>query len=295
MDIITKYGTLYDCYNIGRHKNGQVAECICQKKSPLSVNGTIYFPYYRENERRKLSPSVKLYSDGSIKALYLEEQVAIKSPLGNFPAELITFYPDGSLSRIFPLNGRISGYWSEDSEIKLIEKMPFSFFGSEFSARPMCFHFYEGGKLKSLTLQSNERILLNTPAGRLKIKCGFSLYEDGSLRSTEPAAAQKISTAIGEITVFDPDSVNVSADDGSLIFTETGRIASLKTTSAIAVTDTHGHSFEITPIKTVHPLNENALLILPLLLKFTDGCITIIRSGLEQHSYPVDQTHFTII
>ncbi|MDQ0202921.1 hypothetical protein [Pectinatus haikarae] len=295
MDITTKYGILYNCYNIARHKNGQVSECICQQESPLTISGTIYFPYYRENERRKLSPSIKFYSNGSVKSLYLEEQTIIKSSLGNFPAELITFYPDGSLCRVFPLNGKITGYWSEESEIKLIEKMPFSFFGGAFSARPMCFHFYEDGKLKSLTLQPSERILLNTPAGKLKIKCGFSLYEDGSLRSTEPAAAQKISTAIGEITVFDPDSVNVSADNGSLIFTKTGDIASLKTTSSITVTDTHGHSFEITPIKTVHPLNENALLILPLLLKFTDGCITIIRSGLEQYSYPVDQTHFTII
>lgn len=294
MDITTKYGTLYDCYNIANHKNGQIAECICQKESPLNINGTILYPYYGENERRKLSPSIKFYDDGSVKSIYLEKQTMIDSPWGSLPAELITFYQNGSLCRLFPLNGKISGYWTETSEIKLLAKMPFTFFGGEFTARPMCFHFYESGSLKSLTLQSSERVSLNTPVGKLKIKCGFSLYEDGSICSTEPAAAQYVSTPIGMVHAFSPDSVDVSADSGSLTFTKEGAVSSLETISSIRAVDKQGHDLKIVPLKTMHPLNEKAVLIHPLKLEFTGEKVTITHSGQEKYSLPLAATSFTI-
>ncbi len=294
MNIKTKYGTLYDCYNIDYYNHKILSECICQKKSPLIINNMHFLPYYTDNERRKLSSSVRFYPTGNIKSIYLENRTLINTPCGTFSAELITFYPDGKLCRVFPLNGKVSEYWSEENEKKLIECMSFSLSVGKFIARPMCLHFYENGNLKSLTLQSNEFIAINTPVGKLKIKCGFSLYESGELRSAEPSSPQKILTPIGILSAFDPESVNLSADKCSLTFTENGDIASLKTIDSISITSNEGNLYTIDPIKKPHPLNENAMLTLPLTIAFFPKNITITRSSTEKFSFQLDMCHFTI-
>ena len=294
MNIKTKYGTLYDCYNVDYYNNKMVSECICQKNSPLRINNMNFLPYYTDNDRRKLSSSVRFYPNGNIKAIYLENRILINTPCGTFSAELITFYPDGKLCRVFPLNGKVSEYWSEENEKKLIDSMPFSFSVGKFLARPMCLHFYESGNLKSLTLQSTEFITINTPIGNLKVKCGFSLYESGRLCSAEPSSPQKILTPIGMLSVFDPESVNLSADRCSLVFTENGDILSLKTINSISITSNEGNVFIIGPIKKPHPLNENAMLTLPLTIDFSKKNITIIRSAAEKFSFQPDMCHFSI-
>ena len=59
------------------------------------------------------------HESGRLKCLPLETQTIVATPAGDIPAEMLTFHPDGSLSRIFPLNGKLSGYWSQDDEAKL--------------------------------------------------------------------------------------------------------------------------------------------------------------------------------
>ncbi|WP_196593999.1 hypothetical protein [Pectinatus sottacetonis] len=285
MDITTKYGILNNCYNISYHSNNHVADCICQKESPLTIDDTIYYPYFTENERRKLSPSVKFYPDGSIKSLYLEKRLLISTKIGEFPAELITFYPDGTLQRIFPLNGKISAYWTEENEAALLPKINFSFSCGNISIRPMCLHFYKNDTLKSLTFQPAETAEVTTSAGNLKVKCGLSFYDSEKLRSTEPAFPQKVSTPIGRITAFDPDSVDLSADTNSFCFKEDGSIAVLKTTDSITVTDNNDTQTIITPVRQSHPLNENATLTIPLTLNFEAHELTIIKSPSEKYCF----------
>ena len=41
-------------------------------------------------------------------------------------AELVTFHADGSLRRVFPLNGKLSGYWTEADEGALAKAMELS-------------------------------------------------------------------------------------------------------------------------------------------------------------------------
>ncbi|WP_196602504.1 hypothetical protein [Pectinatus frisingensis] len=294
MDIDTNYGRLYNCRNIAYHKNGHVAECICQNKSLIRLNNLTLLPYYTENERRKLSPSIKFYPDGTLKSVYLEKQVSINTPLGLTAAELITFYPDGGLCRVFPLNGKISAYWSEDREINLLGKMTFPLSVGTFTTRPMCFHFYKNGHLKSLTLQSTERITINTPVGHLKIKCGFSLYKDGQLCSAEPASAQKLLTPIGHLTCCDPNSIGLSADSGSLIFTESGALQQLKTIDIINIIDSGNCRHSFVPDRIPNPLNENALLTLPLTVNFSINTITIEKNTAEKFTFPLHSCQFII-
>jgi hypothetical protein len=54
---------------------------------------------------------------------------------------LITFYEDGSIESLFPLNGQISAFWSEEEEGALARKFDFTF---------------------------HERITIDTPIGKIK-------------------------------------------------------------------------------------------------------------------------------
>ena len=42
----------------------------------------------------------------------------LKLPAGDYQAELITFYEDGNVKRVFPLYGQISAYWSVEEEME---------------------------------------------------------------------------------------------------------------------------------------------------------------------------------
>lgn len=292
MDITTQYGTLHNCYNVDYHNNGQLAACICREKSPIYMDKFSILPYFSENSRRKASPSIKFYDNGNLKAVYLEKRTTISTPWGKISTEMLTFYPNGNICRVFPLNGQISAYWSEKNEAALIDKSSFSFACGNFSARPMCFHFYETGELKSLTLQPAEQIELATSVGKIKIKCGLSFYKNGQLASIEPALPQKINTPIGSIKTFNPNSVDVSADKNSLCFSETGLLSSCKTTtSIIAVKD--NKETVITPDTKRHPLSDTAVLTIPLTIKFAKEHITIIKN--EQKIFQLNSNNYRFI
>lgn len=52
---------------------------------------------FRRREREKVS----FYRSGAIKAVYLNEQIRIETWYGEISAELITFYEDSTIKRIF--------------------------------------------------------------------------------------------------------------------------------------------------------------------------------------------------
>ena len=86
-------------------------------------------------------------------------------PLGAIPAELVTFYEDGQLDGVFPLNGHIGFGWTEAEELKLARPFTFSFSFGEVTAKIINVRFYPTGEVKSLTLWSGETVKLTTPAG----------------------------------------------------------------------------------------------------------------------------------
>ena len=55
---------------------------------------------------------------------------------------LITFYENGNIRRIFPLYGQINGYWTEENEYELAEEITLPVLGTELVCKPLCIHFY---------------------------------------------------------------------------------------------------------------------------------------------------------
>ena len=293
MDIQTNYGKLMACTREEYYHNGTLAGCILQEKNTIKTTvGDLVPQYHYDDLRRKYINSLSFYESGDLKNISLEKSTEIQTSIGKFPAEFITFYPTGAIKRIFPLNGRLSGYWSENQESELAIPFDFNFVFAKFTAKIISLHFYETGKLSSLTLHPNEVIQLTTPFGNISVKTGFSLDQYGNINSLEPAKPTPIATPIGKIHAFDPQSIGIHADRNSLEFSETGDIVSIKTTDQIIITTKDTVDF-IKPIEKMNPLDDNDTIILPLTLTFTNTEIILTNS--TDHRYPLSDSKFKII
>lgn len=200
-------------------------ECIIE----TSIGELTPIYLIEDHGRKKLTP-VKFHKNGSVKSVSLQTPYTVKTGIGEIKAELITFYPDGSLCRIFPLNGKLSGYWGETDEYKLAESVEIPTGIGTLKTKPINYQFYSTGSLKSMTLWPGERISVKTPEGELKIRKGLSFFKDGSIQSCEPAEPLQVSTPIGKIRAFDPLPEGMDGNRNSLVFNESGEVCSLTTT-----------------------------------------------------------------
>jgi len=83
--------------------------------------GNLVPQYEAEDMGRRSVKPICFYKDGSLKSLPLQSQTILDTPAGPMPAELVTFYPSGAIKRIFPLDGKLSGFWSWQNEYKLAD------------------------------------------------------------------------------------------------------------------------------------------------------------------------------
>lgn len=174
--------------------------------------------------RKKHRCAVSYFESGSLRSLYLEEPSVLSFPAGDFQAELITFYEDGSAKRIFPLYGQISAYWSIEEEAENAPYYDFQIAGELLHIRPQCIFFYPSGKIRAITLWPSDEISVNTPAGPVITKLGVELYESGKIRSIEPVFGTVISTPDGDIKPYRFRPVMMHAENATLKFDENGRI-----------------------------------------------------------------------
>ncbi len=252
------------------YENGAVRDCILNEENLIPTRYGNLIPRYGPEEiRRKYKPSISFYRSGALKSLSLELQSDIMTTLGAFPAELLTFYESGSLKRLFPLNGKISGYWTEGDEEKLSRTFRFSLPFGSFKAKIISLCFYENGNLKALTLWPGETVILKKQHDLFPVRIGFSLYEDGNLKSLEPAYEVSISTPIGRITAFDENALGISGESNSICFKKDGSLHSLVTSSSkIAVIDKDGVIDVIGPIVKPDPIEEEKSVLIPLKISF---------------------------
>ena len=143
-------------------------------------------------------------------------------PSGDFQAELITFYEDGTAKRIFPLYGQISAYWSIEEESEYSPEYDFEIAGETYRLKPECIFFYPSGKIRSITIWPSDELNIKTPAGYIKTKLGIELYESGRIRSIEPVYGTVISTPSGDIRPFRYRPVMMHAENATLKFTVNG-------------------------------------------------------------------------
>jgi len=281
----------YACYPSGELEGIRLSE-----KNMLVTHIGELVPAYTETHRRKIKYSVEFYKNGMIKAVALDEQQEIQTPIGEFPAELVTFFETGELKRFFPLDGKISGLWSEEEEKSLAIPFNFDLPFTKFTAIINGVGFYKNGDIRSITLFPGEAVTAQTKYGEIIVRNGFSLYESGELESLEPLRPAQIQTPIGVISAFDSNAVGVNADSNSLVFDKTGRVISLVTVSnRVAVQAENGRFFMFTPREVVNPLDDESMITEGLAISFDYDAQTVtFDDNNEKSTFSVKGNGFTI-
>lgn len=281
MDTLeTRYGTLSGISNFSHYDCGALRSCMLHQENVLTTPVGELIPQYRVAEygerQKKHRSSLDFFENGQIKSAALETATPITTPLGIFKAELVTFYEDGSLNRLFPLNGLVDGFWSEKKEGELAEYLNFDLPVGKFRAKIINMHFYRSGALKSLTLWPGQMVSIDTPIGPMRIRTGFSLYEDGSLRSAEPATATDISTPIGRIKAFDAEMLGMNADKSSVQFCPAGKLRSVKTIHTGLRVKTGDAEAIIEPVEASSLINFTGMRTIPMQIDFDGNTVAVI-------------------
>ncbi|WP_419784210.1 hypothetical protein [Maridesulfovibrio sp.] len=233
--------------------------------------GELVAQYSTDDLRRKTLQPVQTYANGTVKSLPLEDRTPIFTPLGIIEAEMVTFYESGKLKRVFPLNGKLSGYWSQEDEGRLADPLTIDTPAGPLNAKVISLCFFEDGGLRSMTLWPGEELTVQTPVGPIKTRVGISFSPSGRIRSLEPAEPTPVPTRIGMINVFDSDAVGINGDLNSLVFDNQGQVAGLSTTlSMVRARHYSGRKFIFAPESRESLCSESEEEIVPMRMLF-DG------------------------
>ncbi len=294
-------GIFGDVTSFQAYPSGELESLKLEGKNMVVTHAGELVPAYTETARRKNTPSVEFHKNGMIRAVMLEEQSEVMTPIGEIPAEKITFYPGGEVHRVFVTDGKISGFWTVEEEKDHNIPLTFEFGFTAFKAYLSAINFYESGAIKSITLYPGERVLINTPAGGMETAVGFSLYESGELESVEPAAPVLIETPIGHLSAYDSNALGVHADDNSVKFSPEGKLLSIKTEeNRIIVQSDKGsqdkvYSTEIwKPALKPHPLYDDEMTSEAMKISFDWERDTVTLISEEEATYPIQGTRFVV-
>jgi hypothetical protein len=267
----------YTCYQSDELEGVRLSE-----RNMLVTHAGELVPAYTENHRRKNKYSVEYHKNGMVKAVYLDTQQEIITPIGEFPAELVTFFESGELNRFFPLDGKIDGLWSEEEEKTLAIPFSFELPFAKFIAIISGISFYQDGDIRSITLFPGEVVDVSTQYGIISVRHGFSLYESGELESLEPSEPVIIQTPIGAVTAYEPDAVGVNADSNSLAFDKDGRVTSLITIHNKVAAQTNDERLLLfSPREVVNPLDDESMITAGLKITFDYGADTVTFSDVR--------------
>ena len=274
-EISTKYGVIKGIISIDYYDDNIIEECKVDEYCEIETAfGTLVPQYEDDGLRRKYTKSLSFYENGNIKTISLQKQVDIKTSIGEVPAEFISFYDNGSIKRILSLNGKITGFWTEENEYDLAAETELNLKIGKFNKKIMGIKFYDTGEVKSFTFWTAERINIQTPCGMADIRIGISLYEDGELKSCEPSIPLKVNTPIGDIMAYDLNAIGINGDENSLNFYEDGTIKSLVTSvDKIKVTSLNGKMRTFQPGSKISSYNDEGTDIVPLVIEFYDDKI----------------------
>lgn len=296
--IQTSFGILNGISASSYYPSGCVKDVVLNEKNMIVTHVRELIPYYGEdNQRRKYKSSVTFFNNELVKSVSLNEQTDIQTPIGEFPAELVTFYETGELKRVFILDGKITGFWTEEDERNLNIPFSFDFDFTKFSAMLVGICFYKTGDIRSITLFPKEVINVSTKNyGDISVKTGFSLYENGLLKSIEPAVPTPIQTPIGVLNAYDVNSLGINADSNSIEFDEEGRLVKLITSSdKIAVQEANGVMKFMVPIEKKSPLDEKEIEIVPLKIIFNYDNDIVTITDESSYDFSISKCKFNIL
>jgi hypothetical protein len=259
------------------YENGALLSCqpgtACVLTTPV---GELTPQYTTDDLRKKEVQPVVFHEGGSLKFLPMETQTVIETPAGPMPAEMVTFHPDGSLSRVFPLNGKLSGYWSQEDEAGLAAPVTLLTPVGVLTTMVINVSFHPGGAMRSLTLWPGHTVCIPTPAGIIETRMGVAFEPDGRVRSVEPGKPTTVDTPAGEIRAYDPDAVGVNGDVNSLVFAPDGSVARVTTTlTRLTVVDPDGRHTVFTPAERESLCGDTDKEMVPMVIEFSPELMTV--------------------
>lgn len=292
--VKTKYGVLQGISYINYYQNNNVKDCTLNCANKLeTIYGTFIPQYDDSKERRKFINSLSFYDNGNLKSIALDEKTYINTSIGTLPAELITFYEDESIKRVFNLNGKITAYWSEEDEYALAETIEFDLPVGNFKQKTIGVSFYENKALKSITFWPKNTVYITSPIGKVLTRIGLSFYPNGNLKSFEPYKPITLKTRIGTIAAYDVNPIGIHGDCNSVKFSIDGQIDSLITsTDKIEVINKSGEVKIYKPELKQSLLDEEKMDIIPLSIKFYND--KIIFNNSDDDTYSINDHIFNI-
>lgn len=286
--------TAFDLVGItshSEHPDGSVSECTLNEPNTIATTcGDLVPRFSRPDARSKELKSMSFYPSGAVRSISLDSQQPVNTPIGDFPAELVTFYESGHLEAVFPLNGQIGFGWSETEEMKLAETYSFEFSFGTITAKIISLRFHETGEVQSLTLWPGEIIPLSTPVGEVRVRTGISVYPSGRLESFEPAVPLDVATPIGRVRLYDVNAVTVAADSNSVRFSEDGELTHIATSGDIIVRSAEFGRVQISS-RTRLALATDDPVKLSIEMTF-DGDQVTIDNGLESRDFTISTCRF---
>jgi len=228
--VSTLYGDLSGVEFRTLYSNGKMDGCLVTEPNTLSTPyGTLVPQYEAEDMGRRAVKPMYFYKDGSLKSIALQSQTLLETPVGTIPAELVTFHKSGTIKRIFPLDGKLSGFWSWKNEFALADPITFNSPAGELTTKIIALQFYESGALKSITLWPGQTLKVLTPVGEITVRTGLAFYESGEIRSFEPVKKIDIATPIGILTAYDNEPNGIHGDVNSVQLSVNGTVEALST------------------------------------------------------------------
>ena len=289
----TKYGQIKGISNIDFYNKGAIKECKLNEFSELTTTYGNFVPQYDDTEvRRKYKKSLSFYESGNIQSISFQQQTFIDTSIGKIPAELALFYKNGSIKRIFPLNGKLTAYWTEEDEYRLAQEIDLNFEFGSYKKKIISISFYESGAVKSVTLWPKDFINIPSPYGFIETRIGLSLYPNGAIKSCEPRRQTLIKTSIGELHAYNLEAIGISGDENSLNFNEEGCINALRTsTDKITMTNSTGDTITWEPTLKANNFNNTIIDVLPLTVEFYSDKIRINgnQHNLKDNSFYVEK------
>lgn len=275
--IDTRYGSLAVRGPVERFADGRVRTAFLDGPVFLETGSGRLCPQHTIDDTRHQSlVPVTFHRNGQLRSLPLETRTMVETPVGPLPAELVTFHDNGAVARVFPLNGKLSGYWSEADEARLAETLTVPTPLGPVAAKFVAVAFDAAGRLRSLTLWPDETVSVSSPGGPASVRLGLSFHPGGALRSLEPAKPLLVSTPAGPVRAYDPDAVGVSGDENSLMFSPSGEVVRVATiATAVTVRLADGSVQELSPGLRESICGDGEREPAPLVLEFSPESLTV--------------------
>lgn len=290
---MSQYRYLTDSLDNKEDYSSTPSSVMCSQHIEVETSVGLITPQYEvEDHGRQQHKPIYFYPNGQLKKVALQEKVEVNTKYGVFPAELLMFYDDGSLKKLFPLNGKLSGYWSEKNECSLAEDLKVNLPSGDILGKIINISFYLSGEIRSITLWPEEAIDAKCSIGNIKTRTGIGYYENGMVRSLEPAVPEVVETPIGGFKAFDNDPEGICGDVNSLQFHQDGTIAALCTISDTVKVILNQEIITFEPSEKSSLCSDLVKITIPLLVEFFDGKVRFNNS--KHHEYDIAQYSFKV-